>query len=624
MPRYINPNTYPVHLKGQDGSVFVLNSGQSADLDVYYDQYVRRGFIRRIDISPKSIELKRPTPKIEVNVFKPSQEKKKSINTAHKISQNSERRQKIRRESAAMFLTNNNRKDVGRPILVEASAILQKNLDVGFPISNNIGVGILSYNRPDSLKRLVDSIIKHTNLAKTTVFISDDHSTNPDLMIYLDQLKSRYDLVIITNEANIGVAGNSNRLLRCLSRFKYGIILNDDVEILNDDWEHFYVKHCATTSMHHFLYQQDGVYGSTKGRVFKKDHKSPTLLKTDTKPHGAVLFFTNHMLNTCGYFDEAYGPYGLEHVDWSMKPAEFGLQPIGFYDVEGSDQYFKIHPDNTSIPDKSEHLKLARNLFGARLPKAKQKPSINTLVPDITFVVPFRQNDIRQDSLSTVLNGIRAQRFPVIHMILIEQDINTKINVDNLKPIQYALATHQDPKFNKSRAFNYGVRLSDTSKIILHDADMLVNGCYTNTIANILDTHDGCHIGGTVIYTTKETAAEINSRGAVDRTDKFHRVVGYYEGGSLACKRTTYWEIGGFNEDFRGWGCEDCDFYTRISSIPSWFGTRTFDLVHMWHTSGVNQDEHSKNLAIIRKLDLMPMCDRIKSQVQQSKDNGYQ
>jgi hypothetical protein len=41
--------------------------------------------------------------------------------------------------------------------------------------------------------------------------------------------------------------------------------------------------------------------------------------------------------------------------------------------------------------------------------------------------------------------------------------------------------------------------------------------------------------------------------------------------------------IGGFNEDFIGYGCEDCEFYYRLMGHGSFFGDRTEDFVHLWH-----------------------------------------
>ena len=56
-----------------------------------------------------------------------------------------------------------------------------------------------------------------TDLEKTTVIVSDE-STNNNVKKWLDK---QNDIIILNNGSRIGVAGNTNRLLRCLERFKY-------------------------------------------------------------------------------------------------------------------------------------------------------------------------------------------------------------------------------------------------------------------------------------------------------------------------------------------------------------------------------------------------------------------
>ena len=43
-----------------------------------------------------------------------------------------------------------------------------------------------------------------------------------------------------------------------------------------------------------------------------------------------------------GYFDENFGKYGMEHVDWSHRVSMSKIQPAGYHDVDGSELFFKI------------------------------------------------------------------------------------------------------------------------------------------------------------------------------------------------------------------------------------------------------------------------------------------
>lgn len=641
MPEYINRNSYTVPLTGPDGQVIYIKSNQKKTLDAYFDKYCARGFIERISGNPNAInkrnlineskrkivrqqnhknrqKVKRLPQQTETQELKTKETNKtiaKRISKAKKISISRNGSTSAKRPVVGKRLV------VGRKLNKDPNRILRDNLsENSFPISNNIGVGILSYNRKKSLKRLVDSILRNTNLLKTTVFISDDGSDDKETIKYLNELQNNKNLVILRND-NIGIAGNSNRLLQCLSRFKYGLLLNDDVEILKDGWEYFYSIATEKTGIKHFQHRQNGVYGATIGQIVNKGQID--LRKVNDKPHGAILAFTSDIIEKCGYFNEEYGKYGMEHVDWSMKPHEFGLQEGGFFDVEGSSEYFKVHPEQSSVVDRTLKLRKSRLVHESRKVKDYKSFTNKSKVEGVTYVIPFRNID-REASIITVVNGVRAQRYPNIEIILAEQSNSSNINVDKLQPSK-SLLVQGGELFNKSLAFNRGVCEASYDNIIMHDADMLLLGDYTSEICDVLREFDGCHLGKSVIYATKNSTDLINSSGIVDVESNCDRIVGYFEGGSLACRKSTYWKIGGFNEDYKGYGCEDCDFYLRLSKGCNWKEMRSFDLLHLWHgrVDGWNA-HHNQNKQLERSLSSYDVEKRIYMQRNQLIRNGYE
>lgn len=662
MPEYVNPNSYTVHLTGPDGKVVRVRAKTKVILEEYFDRYRARGFIKRISdidklpiqsppIQPKRVQskiqlnrtaarkrnrpstpssqqqpqqLQQPRSQIikQTNQNKLNEERKKrrqEIKRARSIAKTS----KVRRQNPVTKVIESNKTIVGRRLNIDATELLQHNLEKSyFPISNNIGIGILSYNRPESLKRLVDSMIKNTDLRKTTVFISDDGSTNEQLQDYLKLLEKSNNFVILRNSHNIGIAGNSNRLIRCLSRFDFGMLLNDDAVVLEPGWEYFYADAIKKTGMHHFLYRQVGVYGAELGDILNK--KGVNLRVVNKRPHGAVMAFSREMLVKCGYFNEAFGLYGMEHVDWSKRVGEMGLQDQGFFDVDGSSKFFRINKDDSVVPDRIEKLREAKKVFEHRT-STRIGPTEQSRVPEITYIVPFR-NIERNDSIITVINNIRAQRYPVIHTIMVEQDIKTRIELYDFAPVFYYLAQEtENPLFNKAIAFNLGVSKVTTDKLVLHDADMLIQAHYTKQVATILDKADSCHLGGSVMYANQESTMLINKRGLVDHDVGCDRVVGYFEGGSLACTKTAFWKVGGINQDYWGYGCEDCDFYARLSGASRWKEDRSFDFLHLWHSrvSGWGT-HHQTNKNIEAELRKLTINERVRLQHKQLRRMGYE
>jgi len=568
MPRYINKTSHDLHFAGPDNVNQTIRRGREVRLPEYFDKYIKIGKFEKITDGQTKIQLHRPSK----TIIPPS---KQSLKMPNELKRNAAKRNVITKK------INNKSAVVGRESVAGVQDAFTTYLNTtSYPISNGIGVGILSYNRPHSLKRLINSILAHTDLNSTTIFISDDNSTDKELLDYLESLKSS-NIVVINNTARLGVAGNSNRLLRCLSRFPQMLLLNDDVEILSSGWDKFYFRAMTSTGFCHFCHREAGVYGAKQGDVVSID--GVKLSMVDIRPQGAILAMSHVAFGAVGFFDEKFGEYGIEHVDWSTRLSKSGLQSQGYYDVVGSSDYFKVHSDMSMVHDRVKLLNNARDIYD----KMPQRPtrieaSDNTIVPRISYVIPFREIE-RRDSILTVINNIRAQKFPDIEVVLVEHDSDHQMSPRELAPSKYHFVRSDQKKpFNKSIAFNIGVSNASNETVILHDADILVNKDYTCKISDILEKHESCHIGAHVYYADENSTTHINTHKKVANVNCTRRV-DYFEGGSLACKTDVYWNIGAFNEDFWGYGVEDCEFYYRLKNLTKMFCERTENFLHLLH-----------------------------------------
>lgn len=630
MPEYINQNSYVVNLTGPDGIVRRVKPGVKVVLAEYFEKYVSRGYIKRVDKSGRSSTI---TPNIastrnikQLKITRTTQPRPQAVQQQIRMPHQQPQPQAVKQHQRIRHITSTraqtrDRKIVGKRINADATEFYKKCLNNHYPISNNIGAGILSYNRQDCLIRLIESIKKNTNLDRTTIFISDDASTNNDVITYLDSLDPQ-QFVVLKNQTRLGIAGNSNRLLRCLKRFESSLLLNDDTEILAQDWEIFYRDWWKKTGIHSFCMRQPGVYGAKRGTQVNVANHS--LEVVNDKPHGAIISLTNQVIEKVGYFDESFGIYGIEHVDWCERIARSGLQPPGYYDVPGSDKLFKIYPAQSQVESRVEKLQHARAIYND-LPKASRVyigPTDNSSVPSVSYVIPFRDNGDRSPSIAGVVNNIRAQKFPDIQIIIAEQDSNTKIDVKTLTPITYNLVQASDTPFNKSKAFNRGVSLADHDCLILHDADIAIQADYTNRIWAVLLENEACHLGKHVVYLDQESTNILNSGFSNDFSCE--RLIGYFEGGSLACRKLAYWNIGGFNENFWGYGCEDTEFFYRLSNGSKWYENRHLDFIHLWHSRvGGWTNHHDTNKKIQVQLFALPLQQCIQDQVVRARNSGY-
>lgn len=611
MPEYINNNPFTVFLTGPDGTEIRLKSRQTKTLSEYYERFVVRGFISRVGAEndkPKQIKKNTIT---QIPIAKNTKINKPTLDLRRP-------KEVHRKEVKTKIISSSKNQVVGQVLRTDGDLIFQNSGP--YSISNNIGVGILSYNRLSCLSKLIDSIKKYTDLSSTTVFISDDCSTDPDLLNYLETVKVDR-IVVIKNKTRLGIAGNTNRLIQCLSRFKYGLMLNDDVTIKDFGWEYFYPRAMEKTGFSHFIHREPGIYGAERGQA--QDNNGTILFKSDDKPQGAILAYKTAVIEQVGYFDESYGIYGMEHVDWSTKVYEQGIQPPGFYDVKGSDQYFGLAKATSSVENRVELLRSAKKLFEERSKAPVNHSELSKIAP-ISYIIPCRNYE-RTDSIETIILSVKAQKYPHIEIIVSEQDLSSRLS-KKAAPYKHILAsTSVSHLFNKALAFNMGVKEAKGEILVLHDADIIANDFYTSDVADIMKNQQrcACHLGKTVVYTNQSSAAMINNVGIVGGYPKIERVVGYFEGGSLACTKDYYWEIGGFNEDFWGYGVEDCEFYARLK-YKGFVENRHHVFLHLHHSRFPGWEEHHiNNKKLGESIAKLPIEEKILRQRSQIKKLGY-
>jgi len=602
---FFNPAGHEISLPGQDGTPIKFVKFEKKLLPGWYKRYVPR-YLRVI----KVIADDQRRPRVQTI---PIGQNRRPVQNVPQPNIQKPTRMKVRLPTAQVPQRTpvSRRNVVGRVSQQSESATTYLREFVSkttIPISNDIGVGILSYNRQGSLQRLVDSIRRTTNLAKTTVFISDE-STDQATKQYVRGIK---DMVVLDNSERLGIAGNTNRLMRCLERFRYKIILNDDVEMLQKGWESIYVMAIQKGNFHHFCMRQPGVYGAGEDGAVSETN-GVKIWTVKEKPHGAVLVYDHECFAKVGFFDESFGLYGMEHVDWSNRVALSGIQPPGYHDVLGSANFIKIHKEPSAVESRSARLSEARRKFD-ELTQNKSRVYVNasekSVVPKVSFIIPFRGLE-RTGAIGVVLQNIKGQHFPAIEIVMVEQDNSTKTSIPEFETIKYVLA-RGEKDFCKAQAFNQGVASTTCNKLILHDADMIVQADYASQMSKLLDEYEAVHIGKTVVYLDLASTTRLVNEKQMNNQLSAERSVGYFEGGSLGCTFNTYVRCGGFYEEFVGYGCEDCEFYDRLIRTSKSFTTRSLDLVHLWHGRASQwHQRHEQNKDLDRKLRIMLLQNRV-------------
>ena len=243
-------------------------------------------------------------------------------------------------------------------------------------INKKVGIGIITCNRPDYLKQLLDSI-KYCNWA--------------DLVIINDGDKFElegYNYYIQHNEKNLGVGKSKNKAMKHLldKDCDYIFIIEDDMIILDDSVFDKYIQASEVSGIQHFNYgpgspfnRKQNIQFDLHNRHLLDQHSEPNPrlvvdygndIKVSLYEHTVAMFsfFTREVLEKVGLIDEDF--YNAwEHVDHTYRIIKAGYHPPfwWFADLFDSHKYLTEAPNainNSSIANDSEQWQ--KNVYGGR------------------------------------------------------------------------------------------------------------------------------------------------------------------------------------------------------------------------------------------------------------------
>jgi GT2 family glycosyltransferase len=260
----------------------------------------------------------------------------------------------------------------------------------------NIGVGIITCNRPEYLKNLLQTI--PVDKVSSLVIINDG------------DVKNKIDLksigVWIQNEQNLGVGKSKNKAMKHLydEGCDYIFIIEDDMLIKDKDVFEKYIQAYKKSGIHHFNYGPGSPFNRKQDIAF--DLHNRHLLNQHSEPNPRLVFdygdgvkvalyehtvamfsfFTREVLEKVGYLDEDF--YNAwEHVDHTYRIIKAGYHPPfwWFADIADSDKLLTEAPgaiDNSSIANKSEQWQ--KNVYGGREIYKKKHGHYPNMPPPVT------------------------------------------------------------------------------------------------------------------------------------------------------------------------------------------------------------------------------------------------
>lgn len=218
-----------------------------------------------------------------------------------------------------------------------------------------------------------------------------------------------------------------------------------------------------------------------------------------------------------------------------------------------------------------------------------------------TFVIGFRYKPDRMNLLRRTLDWINS--FKEVEVLLIEQDKHSKIEHLDLKCKHIFIES--DKPYNRSWAFNVAIKRAKSNIIIFGDSDLIMEHNQFISGINALNEYDMVSPYHKVIdLTPEETNTPIQNILTINRvgrgeTDNQKINI---SGGIAMFKKDSIIKIGGWNEDFIGWGAEDDEMTIRVKKYLKWTELKG-TCYHLYHSrTAPDQKNYHHNLNLLNKI----------------------
>lgn len=406
----------------------------------------------------------------------------------------------------------------------------------------SIGVAIITYNRPDYYKKVVESIPKDKIDVLIAVNDGDYH--------YVRGVSDKTDFHILHTDQQ-GVSRSKNNALKCLIE-KYNMehifLIEDDIIIKDPNVFEEYIKAANSTGIHHLCYEK--VANNEKTLKYKYEQPDGTTLGFYHNPQGAFMYINANIIKKLGNFDENY-LNAFEHIDFAYNLVKNKVAPPFWYfpdifnsedyliDIEGSSQNSTITNKNkykenwqksahyfvnkwgyftNQIPDlgiqrlEEELMFLQTNYSRKKIVNKDQKLSI---------IIPYRDRESALKQIVPFLQGYVRKQVENFEILIIEQF--------NQKP------------FNKGFLNNVGYTLKSekSTYVCFHDVDLIPE--YADYSYPIMPSHISSHCS----------------------QFKYVNIQDKIMGGVILFNNEHYEKVNGFSNEYEGWGKEDDDLYHR-------------------------------------------------------------
>lgn len=222
------------------------------------------------------------------------------------------------------------------------------------------------------------------------------------------------------------------------------------------------------------------------------------------------------------------------------------------------------------------------------------------IIHPFTYIIGYRHNPDRLNNLKRTIDWVNG--FSKVQLLLIEQDKHSKISHLNLR-CQHIFTKSNQP-YNRSWAFNVGLKFAKSNIVVFGDSDLIMNPEeFINSLKATNEFEMVSPYNSVLDLTPQESALPLESIMKIDRPGRGetdNQKINICGGISIFRKESII-KIAGWNEDFWSWGGED-DFQTlKVNHFLSSKEMKA-KCYHLFHDrSQTDMKFYQRNLQILQQ-----------------------
>jgi glycosyltransferase involved in cell wall biosynthesis len=226
-----------------------------------------------------------------------------------------------------------------------------------------------------------------------------------------------------------------------------------------------------------------------------------------------------------------------------------------------------------------------------------------------SYIIGYRHSQERLLNLRRVLDWLRG--FSGVEVIIVEQDREPILSTFTLFGFKYIFTKSEHP-YNRSWAFNVGLKNSTTNAIVFGDSDLIMDRQDFVNSLNLLNQYECVSPYSAVLdldrqesFLPIESMVQISRLGRGETDNQKINLCG----GIVMYRKDSIYRIGGWSERFFGWGCEDNYQEYKTKGILTWTENKA-RCYHLFHSRGIaDQNLYYRMLDIMNKLMSVPIED---------------